>query len=235
MELDPDAKEAIHNLLEELQRLWKAKLKLSPKKYTLFQKKVKHLGHVISSEGVAMDGDKVRALQDWPRPKNVTELKGFLGLCSYFRRFIPSFADVAAPLREYTRKSHPFEWSPAAEDAFQRLKLALIKRPILGYPDPDGPFALDTDASNLGIGAVLSQQQDGQERVIAYYNKVLSQTERNYCTTRREVLAVVKVIRHFHSYLYGRPFNVRSDNAVATELPISRRADSSLDRISPAV
>ncbi len=160
-----------------------------------------------------MDGDKVQALQDWPRPKNITELKGFLGLCSYYHRFIPFFADVAAPLHEDTRNSRPFEWSPSAEDAFQCLKLAQTEGPSLGYPDPDGPFVLDTDASNLGIGAVLSQQQDGQERVIAYYSKVLSQTERNYGTTRRELLVVVKAIRHIHSYLYGPPFTVRSDHA----------------------
>ncbi len=113
---------AIHNLREVFQRLRLAKLKLSPKKCTLFQMEVKYLGYVVSSEGVAMDEDKVRTVKHWPRPKDITELKGFLGLCSYYRRFIPSFADVAAPLHEFTRKTRPFEWTTESDDAFQHLK-----------------------------------------------------------------------------------------------------------------
>jgi len=106
-----------------------------------------------------------------------------------------------------------FIWTPDADQAFKQLKEALIKAPVLGYPLPKGQFILDTDASNHGVGAVLSQLQDGQERVVAYYSRVLTQPERQYCVTRRELLAVVSAVKHFHPYLYGHHFTVRNDHA----------------------
>ena len=104
-------------------------------------------------------------------------------------------------------------WSEECDTAFQRLKYLLTSTPILGYPTPDGKFIIDTDASEKGIGAVLSQEQNGQEKVIAYFSRTLSRTEQNYCVTRRELLAMVKGIEHFHYYLYGRRFTVRTDHA----------------------
>ncbi|MBJ5505560.1 hypothetical protein JGG47_23625, partial [Salmonella enterica subsp. enterica serovar Derby] len=105
-----------------------------------------------------------------------------------------------------------FLWTGNCQEAFNKLKEALSSAPILAYPRPDQPFILDTDASNTGIGAVLSQVQDGQEKVIAYFSKSLSKPERNYCVTRKELLAVVKAVEHFHHYLYGQKLLVRTDH-----------------------
>ena len=204
----------IGNLRQVFERLRKAKLKLSPKKCVLFQREVKYLGHVVSGEGISPDPGKIDAVKSWPRPTSVTEVKSFLGLCSYYRRFVPSFADIAHPLHQCTTTS-PFFWKPEADVAFNKLKQALTEAPVLAYPDPAFSFTLDTDASGTGIGGVLSQQSPGdeQERVIAYFSRALSSQERHYCVTRRELLAVVKAIKHFHAYLYGRKFLVRTDHS----------------------
>ena len=194
-------------------RLRAANLKLNPKKCELFQRKVKLLGHVICAEGVTTDPDKVEAVKNWPVPRNAKEVRRFVGLCTYYRRFVQSFSDVARPLHELTEKGHLFQWTKACEDSFQQLKDALVSAPVLAYPRTKEPFVLDTDASNVGVGAVLSQVHDGEERVIAYYSHALSRPERNYCTTRRELLAIVRAIENFHPYLYSRQFTVRTDHA----------------------
>ena len=201
----------ISNLRQVFKSLRKAKLKLSPKKCTLFKREVKFLGHTVSG-GVAPDPGKVEAVAQWPRPTTPEEIKRFLGLCSYYRRFVPSFAEIAHPLHQLAT-ANPFDWTQEAEDAFQKLKLVLTNPPILAYPDPNHVFILDTDASAFGIGGVLSQKVDEQERVIAYFSRALTTAERHYCVTRKELLAMLKSIEHFHAYLYGRKFLLRSDHA----------------------
>ena len=196
-----------------LDRLRSAGLKLSAKKCFLFQHRVKYLGHIISKEGVSMDGEKVESVLAWPVPTNARELRSFLGLCSYYRRFVRGFADIARPLHQLTEKNRSFEWTEVAAKAFASLKQALTTAPVLGYPIPGEQYLLDTDASDVGIGAVLSQVQGGMERPVAYYSRVLSRPEKQYCTTRKELLAVVKSIHHFRPYLYGVEFVVRTDHA----------------------
>ena len=120
---------------------------------------------------------------------------------------------MAKPLNRLTEKNVPFLWTDDCQAAFEQLKVSLTTSPILGYPIDEGYFIVDTDASSHGLGAVLSQEQDGQEKVICYYSKTLSRAERNYCVTRKELLALVKAIEHFHYYLYGRHFLVRTDHA----------------------
>ena len=137
----------------------------------------------------------------------------FFGLCNYYRRCVCSFSDVARPLHQLCEKGRPFEWTKKCNDSFQQLKVALVSATVLAYPHSAEPFPLDTDASNVGIGAVLSQVHYGDERVIAYYSRALSKPQRNYCTTRRKLLAVVRAIENFHPYLYGRKFTVRTDHA----------------------
>ena len=205
--------EKLSRLTEVLSRMRGADLKLNPKKCSLFRREVTFLGHVVSSEGVKTDPDKTKAVTEWPTPSNVKELRSFLGLCSYYRRFVKSYATIAAPLHSLTKAHQPFEWSQTCKDAFAKLKAALSDAPVLQYPDPNQTFILDTDASGCGIGAVLSQSSGGAERVVAYYSRALSGPERNYCATRRELLAVVEAVRHFHPYLYGAEFTVRSDHS----------------------
>ncbi len=205
--------EHLQNLEQVFLRLRAANLKLNCKKCTLFRKQVNYLGHVVSEEGVAVDPEKIRAVRDWPTPKNKHEVRSFLGLSTYYRRFVPGFADIAKPLTRLTEENSEFIWDLKCQHAFEELKKVLIDSPILSYPRTEGKFILDTDASNIGIGSVLSQMQDGQERVIAYFSKVLSKPERNYCVTRRELLAVIKSVEHFRKYLYGRKFLLRTDHS----------------------
>ncbi|KAG5889429.1 hypothetical protein JTB14_032762 [Gonioctena quinquepunctata] len=150
-------------------------------------------------EGVAVDDQKIKAVKDWPIPKDIHQLRSFLGLCTYYRRYVLGFANIAKPLTKLTEGQTKFQWSEECQDSFRKLKGALINAPILSYPLPKGKFILDTDASNVGLGAVLSQIQEGQEKVIGYFSKTLSKPERNYCVTRRELLAVVKGVEHFYN------------------------------------
>lgn len=203
----------LENLEQVFRRLRQANLKLNPKKCNLFRRQVNYLGHVVSDKGVAMDPGKVEAITKWPVPRDKHEVRSFLGLCAYYRRFVKGFSNIAKPLTKLTEDKRSFIWDADCQQAFETLKEALSKSPILGYPRPEGKFILDTDASNTAIGGVLSQEQDGEEKVIGYFSKVLSKPERNYCVTRRELLAVVKSIAHFHKYLYGRRFLLRTDHA----------------------
>ena len=165
-----------------------------------------------------------------PIPRNVHDVRSFLGTCSYYRRHVKSFADIARPLHKLTEKQAKFILTPECQNAFEILKDRLIKAPILGYPRTDCHFILDTDASSFGIGAVLSQIQDDQERVIAYFSKSLSKAERNYCVTRRELLAVVMSIKHFHHYLYGVNFTVRTDHGALTWLMRFKNPEGQIGR-----
>ena len=200
-----DFQSHVNHIDAVLQRLKGAGLKMSPKKCDFFKDQVVFLGHVVSQEGISESPDKVSAIKEWP-------VRSFLGTCSYYRRFIKWFTDIARPLHKLTEKTEKFNWTPQCDEAFQKLKAALTSAPILRYPDLSLPFVLDTDASAFAMGGVLSQIEDGVERPIAYFSKVFSKPERNYCVTRRELLAVVSSIKHFHHYLYGKDFLVRTDH-----------------------
>ena len=203
----------LKQLNEVFSRLKAAGLKLKPKKCHLFKSKVQYLGHVVSESGIETDPEKIEAIKKWDRPTNVSEVRSFLGICSYYRRFVPEFATIARPLIKMTEKTTQFEWTDEQEEAWLILKDKLTSPPILVYPDPDVPFILDTDASDFGIGAVLSQVQDGEERVVAYGSRALSKQERRYCVTRRELLAVVYFTKYFRHYLVGKRFTLRTDHA----------------------
>lgn len=182
-----------------------ANLTLNPKKCELFWCRVKCLGHVIRQEGVATDPEKVVVVTNWLLPQNVKDVRNFLGPCTYCWRFAPSFADVACPLHKLSEKGQPFTWKKECNSLFHYLKEALASTLVLANPESEDPFALDKDASNVGIGAVLSQVHQGYESVIVYYSQALSKPEHNYCTTSVNLLlAIVKAIDHFHPFLYGR-------------------------------
>ena len=166
---------------------------------------------------------------EWPVPENVTEVRSFLGLCSYYRRFVAAFATIAAPLHALTSKARRFEWNQECQDAFEDLKKRLTSAPVLAMPLDEGRYYLDTDASYGSIGAVLSQVQEGQEKVIAYASRTLNRPEQNYCVTRKELLAIVYYMKAFKQYLLGREFTVRTDHAalqwlMKTPNPIGQQA-----------
>ena len=205
--------QALANLVQVFERLKQAGLRLKPSKCSLFQTSVKFLGHMVSKEGVACDPEKIDCVRDWKTPKCVTEVRSFVGFASYYRRFIPYFAFIAAPLVRLTEKNAKFCWDQSCVEAFNTLKEKLIEAPVLAYPQPEGMLILDTDASNTSISGCLSQVQDGVERVLAYGSKALSSAQRRYCTTKRELLAVVNFVKHYRMYLWGRHFLVRTDHA----------------------
>ena len=204
--------EHLQNLRLILERLKEANLKLNPKKCNLLCTKVSFLGHEVSETGIATDSSKIQVVSDWPQPKTVTEVRQFVGLAPYYRKFVPNFATICKPLHKLTKKESSFTWSDQCQNAFDTIKQLLTSAPILSFPLLQGqPFLLDCDASNVGIGAVLSQQQNGK-KVISYFSKCLSRSERQYCTTRRELLAVVIAIKHYHHYFIGQNFTVRTDH-----------------------
>jgi len=151
-----DFESHVQRLQDVFERLRKAKLKLHPAKCCLFQRRVVFLGHVISEAGIEVQTDKASTVHDWPTPRNLTELRSFVGLCSYYRRFIDKFADAAAPLHALQRKGVPFVWIAEQDEAFCQLKDALTSAPVLGMPRNEGTFCLDTDSSDFGLGSVLS-------------------------------------------------------------------------------
>jgi hypothetical protein len=221
--------EHLERVKKVLERIRVAGLKLKPEKCTLMQKSVSFLGHVVSGDGISTDPEKIRAVTEWPTPSRVKDVRSFLGLASYYRRFVRGFATLASPLHNLMKKGVHFEWTEEADAAFQALKAALTSPPILAMPTDAGQLVLDTDASDVAIGAVLSQKQEGVERVIAYASRSLDKRERNYCVTRKELLAVVHFMKYFRQYLLGREFKVRTDHAALSWLrhtpePIGQQA-----------
>ena len=211
--------EQLERLKTVFDRFQAANLKLKPSKCKLFQKKVIFLGHLVSGDGIAPDPDKIRVVQEWPRPKNLTEARAFVGLASYYRNFVEGFAKVARPLHELTKKGRRFEWTERQEAAFIELKERLTEAPVLATPADSGTYWLDTDSSDFALGAVLQQEQDGVLRVIGYASRALSDAEKKYCTTRKEMLGVIFGLKQYRQFLLGRAeFVIRTDHAALTQL-----------------
>eukprot|EP00731_Ephydatia_muelleri_P025168 Em0017g251a len=206
-------KDHLHHLSKVLAQLRGAGLKLKPTKCSLCQQRVAFLGHIVSAEGIATDPSKTDAVSKWPTPLSKKEVQQFLGLANYYRRFVKNFASISKPLHRLTEKNVPFDWTIHCQNAFDELRKCLVSSPILAYPDYNRRYILDTDASDTGIGAVLSQISDeGSERVIAYASRSLSRPEQRYCVTRKELLAVVSFVQQFRQYLLGREFTLRTDH-----------------------
>jgi hypothetical protein len=167
----------------------------------------------VSPEGVTTDSVKLEAVKNWPPPTDKHQLRSFLRLCTYNRRFIRGFADIGTPLARLTEEKLMFEWSSEAEDAFRSLKGALCTASVLGHLLRDEKITVGTDVSNTEIGGLMSQVQDGHELVLACFSKTLSEAEGNYCMARGELLAIVKLLEHFHKYLHPEEFHLRTDHA----------------------
>jgi len=177
-----------------LDKIREVGLKVKPSKCVLFKTDIQYLGHLVSEAGINPMPDKIQALKDWPAPNCLTDVRAFLGLASYYRKFVRGFATIAEPLTALMRKKVHFSWSQEAQQAFDRLKKAIMEITSLSCPIPYLPCILDTDASDVAIGTVLSQKVDDEKRPIAFFSRVMNPAQKQYCTTRRELLAVISAL-----------------------------------------
>ena len=206
-------KEHMVHLKTVVEKLAENGLKLKPAKCQFAQRELLYLGHVVSREGLKTNPRVIDAVRRFPVPKSVQETRRFLGLSSYYRKFIPNFARIARPLHQLTCRNAHFVWSQECQQAFGELQQRLITSPVLSYPDFTREFVLETDASVVGIGAVLGQRQDDNKvHPVAYASRALTTAESHYSITELETLAVVWAISHFHHYLYGNTVTVYTDH-----------------------
>ena len=195
------------------QRLKQHNLKLKPSKLCLFQQELIFLGYKISADGIGTDPEKTRTVLDMAPPRNVKELRSTMGCFGYYRRFISSFSQIAEPLFALLRKGEKFIWTSSHQRAFDLLKTKLASAPVLALPCDDAQTVLDVDASDSGLGAVLSNVINGEERPVAYASRTYNPCEKSYCITRRELLALIFGLKHFRQYCLGRHVIVRTDHA----------------------
>ena len=200
-------------LLQVFDRLIGVNMKLKLSKCEFGMSSITYLGHLATREGIAQDPAKTKAIEEWPLPTNVTQLRSFLGLASYYRRFVKNFSRIAFPLHALLHKAAPYQWTQLCQHAFEELQRRLVTSPILIYPDFTQPFLLQTDWSKDAVGAILSQVGvDKLERVVAYASRTCQPAERAYAPVHGECLAVVWAVKLFRPYLYGRPFRVQTDH-----------------------
>ena len=207
-----DLEEHAKKVKRLFERLKAAKLSLQPDKCEFLATEVEYLGHVIDENGVRPDPKKTEAVRNFPKPKNKTNIRQFLGLAGYYRRFIEGFSSRARALSDLLKKTVAFEWTEKHQQSFEDLKNALCTAPVLQHPDFEKPFILTTDASYYAVGAVLSQGKVGEDRPIAYMSRMMKPAERNYGTTEKECLAIIYAILHYRPYLYGHEFTLICDH-----------------------
>ncbi len=195
--------------------LWRAGVAANPRKCHLALFEAKYLGFRVGRGLIKPQEKKVEAVRAAPRPSTKTQVRAFLGLAGYYHCFIPNFSSLAAPLTDLTRKGQPecVIWSPETEEAFHQIKRALTEEPVLRALDFGCPFLLQTDASDAGLGAVLSQVQEGEEHPVLFISRKLTKAERNYATVEKEALAVKWAVLELRYYLLGRKFTLITDHA----------------------
>ncbi|CAJ0600203.1 unnamed protein product [Cylicocyclus nassatus] len=188
-------------------------MKLKASKCEFARKEIKFLGFVLSKEGIRPNPEKTRAIDDYPTNRNPTDIKAFLGICSFFRRFVHNFAAIASPLTALTKKDAPFIWTAECEDAMRRLKEALTTAPILVAPTLGLPFVIETDSCGKAVAGVLKQEQDEHLKVIAYASRTLNVHESRYPAIELEALGVVFAVQKFRPYIDGAQCTVITDHA----------------------
>lgn len=204
--------EHVQILEEVFKRLQEAGITISWDKCQFCRPEMKYLGYVVDRRGLRVDPDKVKAMLELPRPRTVTEVRRLVGSFSWYRRFVPDFSSIISPITALTKKNKKFVWTPECEEAFVKIRELLVQAPILSCPDYSKKFVIQTDASGYGIGAVLTQPQEGGEKVICYLSRSLTKQERLYTTTEREMLALVWAIQKLRPYIEGVPFTVITDH-----------------------
>ena len=205
-------KEHNSKLRAVFQKLREYNLKVEPDKCEFLKEELNYLGHVVTSEGVRPDENKIKAVVEFPTPKTQKDIKSFLGLAGYYRKFIADFSAIARPLTNLLKKENEWNWTEQEQASFDLLKFKLTNTPLLQYPDFSKPFILTTDASGYAIGAILSQGKLGQDKPVAYASRTLNKAELNYATVEKELLAIVWACKHFRPYLLGRKFQIITDH-----------------------
>lgn len=214
-------------------RLRDANLKLNPKKCQFAAKKVEYLGHILSAKGTEANPEKVKVIKNYPRPQTKKQMRAFLGLCNFYRRYVPNFSVIATPLNQLLKKTARLKWTEQCETAFNTLKTKLSSPPILAFPNINKEFRIAVDASGTGIGYILSQfDNDGNERVICYGGRSLRGCELKWSVTDREGLALVEAVKHYHPYLANRHFEVFTDHISLKWLKTIKLASGRLARWS---
>jgi hypothetical protein len=196
-------------------------LKLQPDKCEFLRKEVTFLGHKISEKGVEPDSRKVEAVENFPTPNTPKQLRNFLELAGYYRRFVPQFSKIANPLHKILKKDAKFVWGEEQEIAFRSLKQKLTSEPILQYPDFSSDFILTTDASNEGASAILSQGPIRKDLPFAYASHSFNRAEKNYSNVEKELAAIVREIKYFRPYLYGKRFKIVSNHKPLTWMSVN--------------
>ena len=203
-----DEEEHKEHLRKVLTVLREHKLFAQPAKCSFFTKEISYLGHLVGEGGLRVDPHKVAAVKDWAVPQDVHQLRSFLGLTNYFRKFLEGYSTIVAPLTSLTKKTEQWKWTQECQRAFEAVKKLLITAPVLALPDPDKAYVVTTDASDYGIGGVLTQE----DHPVAFASRKLSPAELNYTTSEKEMLAVVYALMEWRCYLEGKLFTVITDH-----------------------
>lgn len=222
--------EHMENLTQVFKRLKKANLKIQLDKSEFLKREVAFLGHIVTPEGVKPNPQKIEAIKNFPIPRTDKQIKSFLGLLGYYRKFISNFSDLTKPLTACLRKDCKIKLTDDYIQCFEKCKKLLCQEPILQYPDFERPFLVTTDASNVAIGGVLSQGTIGQDLPICFASRTLTKTEENYSTIEKELLAIVWTVKYFRPYLFGRKFTIITDHKPLTWLFSLKEPNSKLVR-----
>jgi len=213
-------------LTKVLSRLQEFGFKLQTKKCEFGKRKVKILGHYVSNEGIEVNPEKIECIQALQPPRTIRDLRAFVGLASYYRKFVPFFSKIAKPLTSLTQLESDLKWGEEQQEAFVKLKELLCSAPILRHFDPKLPSKIHCDSSAYGLGAALVQTENNRDRVVAYASRGLNKAEQNYSTIQREFLALLFALQKFRQYVYGVKFTVVTDHCPLTGLKFAKDASS---------
>jgi hypothetical protein len=222
------------HVAEVLRLLNANNLRIQPPKCRFYRPAVPYLGHVISGSGIRISNSRVAEIAAVPRPSSGTQVQSFLGMVNFLRAFIPCLASLAAPLdalrsRKHIDTSDASVWTPACEDSFESIKEAIRLAPVLAKPDWEAPFLVATDASSVGVGAVLFQGSREDPRYIVCASRALSASERNYSATKKELLGIIFALRKLRYYLAGRRFELFTDHKALSYMFEQRKLNDMLE------